>query len=235
MAIVVSGASAAAQGVETPMRAADIGRTGDHIETIGGGSLGATNAPPVAEAPRFKVPATEDLDEEQRALRDQLLGVSRGGIDGIANIMLRSPKTAAGIRALGSYVLSPQTGLKPQYVELAILIQARAWSADYEWWAHVPKAIKAGIPESAIADIKYGRKPTGLEPDEEIVFNFLHQLVNDHNVTDEVYNQAVNMLGERRLVDLIAACGEYGIIAMLLKASRTQIPAGSVDPIETLR
>jgi len=197
--------------------------------------MASSESPIVRAIPRFKAPSIAELRDDQRALLDKLLKITRGGIDGIANIMIRSPKMAAGMNALGGYVLSAQTGLKRQYVELAILIQARAWSAEYEWWAHVPKALKAGIPQSAIADIKYGRKPVGLQHDEEIVFEFLHRLVNEREVDDEVYDRAVSLLGERGLVDLIAASGAYGLVSMLLKASRTQIPDGPADPLETLR
>jgi 4-carboxymuconolactone decarboxylase len=206
----------------------------DHSYQPATGSLAQAPQSRSAGPPRFKVPAPEDLEAEQLAVRDELLRGSRGGIDGIANILLRSPKVAAGMRALGGYIFSSQSGLKPQYVELAILIQARAWSADYEWWAHVPKAIKSGISKSAIDDIKSKRKPKDLQDDEEIVFDLLSQLVERHEVDDTTYDRAVKLLGERGLVDLVAGCGQYGIISMLLKVSRTQIPAGPVDRLETL-
>ena len=44
---------------------------------------------------------------------------------------------------------------------MAILLEARLWDAQYEWWAHEPLARKAGLPDAIIENIRAGKRPEG--------------------------------------------------------------------------
>ena len=57
---------------------------------------------------------------------------------------VRNPDLAPKLSALSDY-LRWNTSLPPRLSEFAILITARQWTAQYEWFAHYPLAIKAGL------------------------------------------------------------------------------------------
>ncbi len=175
-----------------------------------------------------------ELDDEQRAYVEPMLKRSRGGLSGPINILARSPRFADSMGALGEFTRLESGGIEPRFQELAILITARFWSADYEWWVHVPKAVGLGIAPTAIEDIRAGRPPRDLKPDERALHDFLHTLLRDRKVTDEVYERAVAVLGEVALIHLIGFSGHYGTLAMILNATETHTPVVPEKPLEAL-
>ena len=88
-----------------------------------------------------------------------------------------------------------ETSLPKRLNELAILIEARLWDAQYEWWAHYPIALKAGVPEAVANDIKEGRRPTTMKPDEEVVYDVCIELLRDRHLTDATFKRAKATLG----------------------------------------
>ncbi len=183
---------------------------------------------------RMRTLSEAELNEEQRALVEPLLKRSRGGLQGPMNILVRSPKFTEARAVLGDFTRLESGGIEPRFQELAILITARFWSSDYEWWVHVPKAIDLGIAETAIEDIRAGRPPRDLKPDERAIYDFLHTLMTDRKVTDQVYDRALAVMGEAPLIHLIGFCGNYGTLAMLLNATETHTPVVPDKPLEAL-
>ena len=119
--------------------------------------------------------------------------------------------------------------------ELAILITARYWTAQYEWTAHRRLAMQAGV-SPAIADaIAAGKRPTSLEPDEEIVYNFCNELLNTKQVGDATFKAAVDKLGERGVVDLAALVGYYQFVSMILNLDRYPLPDGGKPELAPLK
>lgn len=183
---------------------------------------------------RLRTLAESELNDEQRAYVEPMLKRSRGGLNGPMNVLARSPKFADAMGALGEFTRLESGGIEPRFQELAILITARFWSADYEWWVHVPKAVALGIAETAIEDIRAGRPPRDLKADEQAIYAFLHTLMADRKVTDEVYARAVAVLGEVPLIHLIGFSGHYGTLAMILNATETHTPVVPEKALEAL-
>ena len=84
---------------------------------------------------------------EGRAPEDLLN--SEGGMSGPFNPWLRSPVLGDAAQRLGETVRFEST-LSPQLRELAILIVAAKWKAQYEWWAHERIARREGLDEGII-------------------------------------------------------------------------------------
>jgi 4-carboxymuconolactone decarboxylase len=118
--------------------------------------------------------------------------------------------------------------------ELAILIQARLLTSQVEWYAHYPLAIKSGLPEAVAADLKQGKRPTTMKPDESVVYDFCMELSTTHAVSDATFKKAKEMLGEQQLVDLVVLSGTYITVAMLLSAAEEGVPAGKTPPLSPL-
>jgi 4-carboxymuconolactone decarboxylase len=118
--------------------------------------------------------------------------------------------------------------------EFAILIQARLWTSQVEWYAHYPMAIKAGVAESILLDLKEGRRPAGMQPDEAAVYDLLMELWNSHAVSDATFRQAKAVFSEQQLVDLTVISGGYLMVAMLLSMADEGIPPGKAPPLQPL-
>lgn len=197
----------------------------------GAGWLAATivNAPAKGKEPRFPQLTMEQLNDQQRPLAEQILKVSSIGIGGPYNAMLRSPSFGQKMFDL-LYYLRWQTSVPLRLNELAILITARLWRSQVEWFAHAPLAIKAGLSPQIVADLKANKRPDDMQPDEAAVYDFVTQLSTKHEVSDDTFDRAKRLLGEQQVVDLTAVAGTYVTVAMILAMAEQGVPADKEPP-----
>jgi 4-carboxymuconolactone decarboxylase len=149
------------------------------------------------------------------------------------NVYLRSPELAAALRPVGEYIRF-KTSLPARLNEFAILVTARQWGAQYEWFAHHRLALKAGLAPSVAEDLAHGRRPAGMQADEAIIYDFSHELHTKHGVSDATFKAVVERFGEQGAVDLIAVNGYYVLVSMILNVDRTPVPGGKA-PLPVLR
>lgn len=200
--------------------------------------------PPAADERRFKLIPAEELTAEQQALSEAIKsgpraklktsGASKPGpLGGPFNVWLRSPNIGNLIQKLGEEIRF-RSSLPPRLNEMAILITARQWTSQYEWYAHHKLALEAGL-DPAIADaIARGRRPEKMGEDERIVYDFSTELHETKAVSDANYKAAFDKFGERGVVDLIAVNGFYGLVSMCLNVDRTPLPDGAPLPLAPL-
>ncbi len=137
--------------------------------------------------------------------------------------LLRSPELADRIQKVGEFVRF-ESSIEPRLNELAIILCARKWTAQYEWYAHRRLALEAGL-RPAIADaIAEGRRPADLAPDETAVYDFAHQLLHTGQVSDAAYDAVKQRFGEPGVIDLIGAVGYYTIVSFVLNVDRVPLP-----------
>jgi 4-carboxymuconolactone decarboxylase len=183
---------------------------------------------------RFKPLTYDQLTPEQKTMVEHLFAGERGGMNGPFNVLLRSPEMGDLAQKLGAQ-LRFHSALSAKQRELAIIVTARYWTAQYEWTAHRKLAMQAGI-SPAIADaIAAGKRPPSLEPDEEIVYNFCNEILNTKQVSDATYKAAVDKLGERGVVDLTALVGYYQFVSMILNLDRYPLPDGAKPELQTIK
>ncbi len=199
----------------------------------GSGWLAAASfqAPAVSKEPRFPQLTLEQLNEQQRPLGDKILKVSSVGLAGPYNIMLRSPEFAQRMYDLLDY-LRWHTSVPTRLNEFAILIQGRLWRSQVEWYAHAPLALKAGMSPDVLADLKANKRPAGMQPDEEAVYDFCMELVSKHEVSDATYARTKQFLNDQQIVDLTALSGTYVTVAMLLAMAEEGVPPGKDPPFK---
>lgn len=178
--------------------------------------------------PRFPEIKQEEMTEAQKLVVEEITS-SRGGVRGPFGVLLRSPDLADRWQRLGEYVRF-KGSLPPRLNEFAILITARFWGAKYEWFAHKPLAIKGGLAESIADDLAENQRPANMKPDEELVYEFCTTLHQQHFVDDALFKCAVETLGERGVIDLIAVCGFYGAVSMVLNVAEIPIPPDGKTP-----
>jgi 4-carboxymuconolactone decarboxylase len=179
---------------------------------------------------RFKRLSLDAVTAEQRPLAEQILKVSSIGLTGPYNPLLRSPVLGQRLFDLLRY-LRWDTSLPLHLNEFAILTIGRLWTSQVEWYAHVPIALKAGLRQEIIEDLRAGRRPAGMREDEAAVYDFVTELHETHRLSDETFGRAKRVLGEQQVVDLAAVSGTYVTVAMLIAMAGETIPEGKPQPL----
>jgi 4-carboxymuconolactone decarboxylase len=184
---------------------------------------------------RFKPLAYEQLTPQQKTMIDHLLAGDRGGsTEGPFNVFLRSPEMGDTAQQLGAQIRF-HSSLPRRLNEMAILVSARFWGAQYEWYAHHKNATQAGLSEAVIDAIGNGKRPAGMQPDEEAVYNFCHEMLNNRQVSDATYQAAVSKFGERGAVDMVGVMGYYALVSMALNLDRYPLPEGAKAELKALK
>ena len=177
------------------------------------------------QTPRFPAPAMEQLTQTQQAVAREVLKQSSAGLGGPYGMLLKSPELLRRYLATTDY-LRQRTSLPLHLKEMAILIEARLWDAQYEWWAHEPIARREGLSEAIIEDLRQGRRPAAMQADEEVVYDLVVELLRDRQLSDATFQRAVEMLGEQQTVDLVATAGFYVFVSTVIIAGRVVPPPG---------
>jgi 4-carboxymuconolactone decarboxylase len=185
------------------------------------------------DGPRFPQPAMEQLNAEQQAVATEVLKQSSAGLGGPYGMLIKSPELLKRYLLMTDY-LRQKTSLPRRLNEMAILLEARLWDAQYEWWAHEPLARKAGLSEAIISDIREGKRPGAMQPDEAIVYEVVTELLNKRQLSDDSFGKARQILGEQQVIDLVAVAGFYVMVSSVIIAGRVGIPNGGPAPMPVL-
>src|SRR3989440_10288521 len=117
------------------------------------------NAIAEEEMRRFRLIPFTEMTPAQRAYADAVMSgpVAATGsaavVPGAAtigspfNVYLRSPELAQQLRKVGEHVRF-KSSLPARLNEFAILVTARHWGSQFEWFAHHRLALKAGLRSS---------------------------------------------------------------------------------------
>ncbi|MGZ9712486.1 carboxymuconolactone decarboxylase family protein [Glaciimonas sp. GNP009] len=175
-------------------------------------------------ASRLPTISPEKYTDEQKQAADAFLASRKVPVFGPFEPLMYSPQVMSQARAMGDY-LRYNSALGNTLSEFVILITAREWGQDYEWYVHHPIALKAGIKPEVADAIADGRRPTGMTDDEEIVYNFSTELHKNKRVSDTTYNRAEKRFGSKGIVDLTGINAYYTLLAMQLNVAQYQMPA----------
>src|SRR5262245_57151968 len=183
---------------------------------------------------RFKPLTYDEMTPAQKTMIEHVLAGPRGSTDGPFNVQLRSPEMGDLGQQFGAATRFATTVPRKLY-ELAIIITARHWTAQFEWSAHRRGAIQAGIAPATADAIAQGRRPAAMPPDETAVYNFATELLETKQVTDPTFAATKNLLGERGVVELINVMGWYGLVSMYLNVDRYPLPDGTTAELKPLK
>ncbi|NUA27703.1 carboxymuconolactone decarboxylase family protein [Cupriavidus basilensis] len=176
---------------------------------------------------RLAPPALAGMTPEQRAVHDTIVAGPRGQVRGPLAVWLHRPKLAATAQALGQYCRY-DSSLPTRLSELAILVMGQFWGAEFEWWAHKPLALKAGIGAEVVEAIRTGQAPPFAHDDEAVVYAVMRALNQERKIPTPLYRQAVSVLGQDSVIDLVGLAGYYTLISMTINAFEVMPPEGTV-------
>jgi 4-carboxymuconolactone decarboxylase len=176
-------------------------------------------AGPVLAQQRLPTIAPEQYTAEQKKAAEDFLAARKVPVFGPFEPMMHSPEVMSIARSTGDY-LRYHSAIGNTLSELVILVTAREWSQDYEWYVHQPIALKAGISKDIADAIADGRRPVAMSADEETVYDFTVELQKNKRVSDATFSRAEQRFGKKGVVDMVAISGYYTSLAMQLNTVR---------------
>jgi 4-carboxymuconolactone decarboxylase len=188
------------------------------------------NAPLNMRGNRFTPLTWETLTPEQSVMVESVMQGKRGSMQGPYNVLLRSPELGDLAQKFGAHTRF-NSSLPLALNEMAILLVARYWTAQFVWWAHKTIAIEAGLSKDLINAIALRRTPENvalLDAKTSAVYRFFNELLQSKNVSDQTYSALVTQYGERGAVDLMGTMSYYTLVSMSLNVDQYPLPDGAV-------
>ncbi len=179
---------------------------------------------------RLRTLSPGEMSDDQKAIYAESTASKRGVVTPPLRAWIHAPEMARHASRLGAF-LRYDTTLGPRYSELAILVTARTWSARFEWYAHKKMALEAGLAPAIIDAINHRRTPVFDDAKERLVYDFATVLHRDRKVPDALYREAVGMLGETGVVELVGLLGYYTLVSMTLNAFDVGLPEGETSDL----
>jgi 4-carboxymuconolactone decarboxylase len=179
---------------------------------------------------RLKLLSPGEMNADQKQTYDESIAGKRGAPPAPMMAWLNSPEMARHATRLGE-VMRYNTIFPAKLSEIAILVTARHWTSHYEWYAHKRLALKGGMDTRIIDDIRDRRTPVFDDPKGQMIYDVAKSLHEGHGVSKTLYDEAVKLLGERGIVEIIGLCGYYTMVSMTLNTFEFELPDGQVSEL----
>jgi len=176
------------------------------------GGLAQNRMPPIA---------AEKLTPEQKKVIELVTAPPRGPIGSTGPFipLMRSPELMNRLQSVGGY-LRFNSVLPQKLVNMIALLTSRYYTQQYEWDGNYPLSLKSGLSVEIANAIGDGRRPEHIGRDDELVYNFVTELLQNKSVSDPTYAGLVGKFGEQGVVDATATVGYYSTLAMVMNVAR---------------
>jgi 4-carboxymuconolactone decarboxylase len=181
---------------------------------------------PVMTQDRLPPIPAEKQTAEQRKASEAFRANRKQDVFGPFVPLLRSPEVMLRAMAMGDY-LRYRTVFPVKLNELIILITARHFTQQYEWYVHQPIALKEGLGTAVVEAIADGRRPAGMAADEELIYDFCTELLRNNSVSDATYARSIARWGEQGTIEMVGVVAYYTFQSMVLNTARTPVPPGA--------
>ncbi len=179
---------------------------------------------------RLKLLSPGEMNADQKQTYDESIVGKRGKPPAPMMAWLNSPEMARHATRLGGF-LRFDTVFSAAITEIAILVTARHWTSHYEWFAHRRLALQGGLDPKIIDAIRDRRTPEFDDPKARVVYDVAKSLHDGHGVSKPLYDEAVKVVGERGIVEIIGLCGYYTMVSMTLNTFEFGLPDGEVSEL----
>lgn len=174
--------------------------------------------PPETRKSSLRVPPVAPGTRPELAALEARITGSRGRVTPLYQVLLHAPQLASGWEQLFT-AIRQQSSVPPALRELVILRIALLNGADYEFEAHVPHALQAGIDPAAIERLRINDLHRFSEV-EKTVLRYTDAMTRDISVPDALFTQVRAQLDERGIVELTATIAAYNMVSRFLVALR---------------
>ena len=179
---------------------------------------------------RLKLLSPGEMNADQKQTYEEAIAGKRGSAPAPMMAWLSSPEMARHATRLGE-TLRFNTMFPAKLSEIAILVTARHFTAHYEWFAHKRLALKGGMDPKIIDAIRDRRTPEFDDPKGKTIYEVAKSLHEGHGLSKTLYAEAVSVLSERGLVEVIGLCGYYTLVSLTLNTFEFGLPEGEVSEL----
>jgi len=146
---------------------------------------------------------------------------------GPGSVTVWSPRTTEGLGVIGRTLGVPRGDTFPlggRMYQLIVLLTAREIDQQYEWSAHEPAGLRAGLEQSVIDVVKYDRDVTGLAEKDALVIRYFRALMREHRVSSELWAAMVKEFGRQRTIDMMMLMADYFTVGTMMNAADQHLP-----------
>src|SRR5579871_179483 len=179
---------------------------------------------------RLTLLSPDEMTADQKQTYDEAIAGKRGRPPAPMMAWLNSPLMARHATRLGE-VIRFSTIFPAKLSEIAILVTARHWTSHYEWFAHKKLALQGGMDTKIIDDIRDRRTPQFDDPKAKMIYDVAKSLHEGHGLTQALYDEAVEVLSARGVVEVIGLCGYYTMVSMTLNTFEFGLPDGQASEL----
>lgn len=192
---------------------------------------------------RLPWPTPDELDDDQRAFYDAVVGGVRGKVarptpltdddgrlHGPFNAMLTNPPVGMALQAVGAGLRFSGT-LPKALFELLVLLVAAERHASYEWYAHAPIGQQAGLTDADLAAVRDGDIPASLSDADRAVVELARTALHHEEPTEEQVARVDAAYGPAGVTETVTVIGFYDLLATLMRTWATPLPEGVPDPL----
>ena len=169
----------------------------------------------------IRIPLVEPGTRPELALLEREILAERGRISVLYRALLNSPSIASGWEKMLTAVRN-RSSLEPDLRELAILRVAVLNRAPYEFEAHVPHALKAGVTQAAIDAVADAAAASDARfaGDAQLVLQLADAMTREIDVDDALMARVQARFSPQQTVDLVATIAAYNMVSRFLVALR---------------
>lgn len=182
-------------------------------------------------AQRFPKLTPEEMTPAQRQVAAEITAGPRGEVRGPFIAWIHHPELARRLQALGEQLRWKST-LPPQLIELAVLVCARRWTCQHEWFMHEKLAREAGLGSQVLSELSKGERPGKLSPDQAAVYDFCKDLHATGRASDAAFEAVRAKFGLEGALELVALSGYYSLMAMVLNTAGMPLPGNAQPPLK---
>ena len=182
---------------------------------------------------RFPRLTPETMTPAQREVAAEISAGPRGEVRGPFIALIHHAELARRIQQLGEQ-LRWGSKLPPRLLELAVLVTAREWTCQHEWYMHEKLAREAGLEPSVFEAVAQGKEPQGMSTDEAVVYKASKQAHQTGRLDDETFAAVRERFGLEGTLELLALNGYYSMMAMVLNSAGMPLPDNAAPPLNPL-
>lgn len=114
--------------------------------------------------------------------------------------------------------------LERRLFELAVVVVARNWTANFPWATHAAAALRVGLGADVVEAIRLGQTPVFSRDDERATYELISELTRERRVGQKTFDTAIAVLGPDRVVALVNAAAFYAMVSISTVAFETPLP-----------
>jgi len=108
--------------------------------------------------------------------------------------------------------------------QIVILVVGARFDAAYEIYAHIAVAEREGMTEQRLATLVANLKPSDLNAQESVAFDFAYALVRGGTLPEPLYRLALKTFGQHSTNEMIYLIGLYSLVSTTLNGFNVPVP-----------